>query len=352
MYTGILPLNQVLGPATEIAEFTSQARTEAKARRLRQETPADIIPAARAPAIDGKLDDVWKSAKPHPIANSMYEPPKSPRDLSAEYKAMWDEDNLYLLVEVTDDILKHDTSPEDWYDSDSVEVYIDATDSKSAQYGPTDYQYGFSWDKISPQMQEHQHSRTNGVQYALVTTDTGYRCGGQVPVVNARRETFRRRKDRPGYSGERQRLRRQTQEPNSRGMPRRITPGNIHRPLAMRNSPASSAGGSLTNPRARPPRTAAGGTTTARWLAMQRGPRQDRRRRRAGWRTAALCGLPTSPLLTWLTQTTIACWVNIHSVPAEWMSIVTKGDSAWRLSTHLKDRIFISRSMTGTATMG
>ena len=37
-------------------------------------------------------------------------------------------------------------------------------------------------------------------------------------------------------------------------------------------------------------------------------------------------------------QTTIACWVNIHSVPVEWMAIVTKGDSAWRLSTAQQDR--------------
>ena len=38
-------------------------------------------------------------------------------------------------------------------------------------------------------------------------------------------------------------------------------------------------------------------------------------------------------------QMTVACWVNVHSVPAEWMAIVTKGDNAWRLSTHLKDHI-------------
>ena len=94
---------------------------------------------------------------------------------------MWDENNLYLLVEVTDDILRHDTGPDDWYDSDSVEVYIDATDSKSAQYGETDYQYGFNWDKTSPQMRELMHARTNGVQYALVTTDAGYRLVVKFP---------------------------------------------------------------------------------------------------------------------------------------------------------------------------
>ena len=210
--TGIPPLNQVLGPATQIAQITSQARTEATARQLRQESPATIIPTASAPVIDGKVDDIWNAAKPYKIANVLYEPPTSASDLSADYKAMWDENNLYLLVEVTDDILKHDTSPEDWYDSDSVEVYIDATDGKSAEYGPTDYQYGFSWDKTSPQMQEFKHSRTNGVQYALVTTDTGYRLEIKFPWSTLGAKPSAGRKDRPGRSGQRQRRRRQTQE--------------------------------------------------------------------------------------------------------------------------------------------
>ena len=157
--TGIPPLNQVLGPATQIARITNQARTEATARQLRLEIPATISAAATAPIIDGKVDDIWNTAKPYKIANVLYEPPKSANDLSADYRAMWDENNLYLLVEVTDDFLKHDTDPENWYESDSVEVYIDATDSKSSQYGETDYQYGFNWDKTSPQMQEFKHDR-------------------------------------------------------------------------------------------------------------------------------------------------------------------------------------------------
>ena len=74
--TGIPPLNQVLGPATQIAQITSQVRTEAKARRLRQESPATIIPTASSPVIDGKVDDIWNTAKPYKIANVMYEPPK------------------------------------------------------------------------------------------------------------------------------------------------------------------------------------------------------------------------------------------------------------------------------------
>ena len=208
--TGMPPLNQVLGPATEISRITRRARVEAEARQLRQETPVDISPAATAPAVDGTVDEAWKAAQPVPIANVLYDPPASRKDLSAEYKALWDETNLYLLVEVTDDILRHDTGPDDWYDSDSVEVYIDATDSKSAQYGDTDYQYRIQLGQnlaadagVDARADERRAVRAG---------DDGRRLppGGQVPVVHARREAVRGRQDRAGRPGQRQRFRRQT----------------------------------------------------------------------------------------------------------------------------------------------
>jgi hypothetical protein len=37
---------------------------------------------------------------------------------------------------------------------------------------------------------------------------------------------------------------------------------------------------------------------------------------------------------------TVAAWVNISSVPTEWTGIVTKGNTAWRLSTYRAERRF------------
>jgi hypothetical protein len=39
-------------------------------------------------------------------------------------------------------------------------------------------------------------------------------------------------------------------------------------------------------------------------------------------------------------QITISAWVNITDVPQEWTGIVTKGDSAWRLSSSFAENIF------------
>ena len=66
-------------------------------------------------------------------------------------------------------------------ENDSVEVFIDATNSKSASYGPTDYQYIFVWDKTSPKIYEQKQNRIEGVQYAMVTTSTGYQLEVKFP---------------------------------------------------------------------------------------------------------------------------------------------------------------------------
>ena len=335
--TGIPPLNQILGPATQIQRITRQSRAETTARRLRQEQPGTILQAAKAPVIDGKVDDIWNAAKPYKIANVLYEPPKSSKDLSADYRAMWDENNLYLLVEVTDDILKHDTSPEDWYDSDSVEVYIDATDGKSAQYGPTDFQYGFIWDKTSPQMLEGKHSRTNGVQYALVTTDTGYRVEikfpwstlGTKPSAGAKIGLDVQVNDNDAEGKRKSKIAWHATEDNAWETPQAFGNAELAGLIGwwkfdetQGTTAKDSSGGNHNG-------TLAG---NAKWAQGRIGG------------AVALDGagsfvrIADKAAFDMADQTTIACWVNIHSVPAEWMSIVTKGDNAWRLSTVRQER--------------
>jgi hypothetical protein len=132
--TGIPPLNQVIGPITQIAQTIEKTKTEARGKKLRQAIAATIIQTPVPPVIDGNEDDIWSTAPKYKIANIIYSPPSSPNDLSADFKAMWDENNLYLLVDVSDDVLVNDTRPDQyvtlptgstnipwWYD-DCVEV--------------------------------------------------------------------------------------------------------------------------------------------------------------------------------------------------------------------------------------
>jgi hypothetical protein len=177
--TGLPPLNQIFGPVTQIAGIIQKAKGEATAKQLRQATPATIIPTSKPPVIDGNEDDIWSAAPRYEIANVMYSPPSSPNDLSAECRAMWDQDNLYMFIDVTDDKLENYTK--DWYMDDCIEIFIDADNSKSEKFGENDYQYHFDWDRTNPQMDEDEHHKTQGVEFAMVTTEKGYRTEIKFP---------------------------------------------------------------------------------------------------------------------------------------------------------------------------
>ena len=336
--TGMPPLNQVLGPAMQIARISHQGLAEVKARHLRQEAAATIRPATQAPIIDGKLDDIWNTATPYKIANAMYEQPKSAADLSADYKALWDENNLYLLVEVTDDILQHNINSSEWYESDEVEIYIDATDGKSSAYSETDYLYEFLWDKTSPQMQEAKHSRTNGVQYALVTTDKGYRVEakfpwstlGAKPSAGAKIGLDVHVNDSDSAEGRRAKIMWHDTQDTAWQTPQAF--GNAELAGLVGWWKFDESGGTTA-------KDSSGGNHNGTLV----GKAKWARGRTGG--AVALDGaggfvqIADKTAFDLADQMTVACWVNLHSVPAEWTAIVTKGDNAWRLSTHLKDRI-------------
>jgi len=108
-----------------------------------------IEKAAQTPKIDGTADDAWNQTKALTLDNSILGTKDSKDDLSAAFKVLWDENFLYLLVEVTDDIKFHRGEPT--FKNDSVEVYIDYDNSKSDYYDDDDYQfrYEWNWKKVS-----------------------------------------------------------------------------------------------------------------------------------------------------------------------------------------------------------
>lgn len=85
--------------------------------------------ATIAPVIDGSVDAVWERAAWAPI--NVYwlgtQPNPSAADYTGRYKALWDEDYLYLLYDVTDDRIYdgvRDALDRYWED-DTVELFID-----------------------------------------------------------------------------------------------------------------------------------------------------------------------------------------------------------------------------------
>ena len=97
--------------------------------------------------IDGEEDDAWKSATTVPLTINLGANAKS------EAKLLWDEDNLYVKVEVTDSVLNKDNT--NAWEQDSLEVFVDENNHKSSSYEEDDKQYRINYEN------EYSHSGTH-----------------------------------------------------------------------------------------------------------------------------------------------------------------------------------------------
>jgi len=92
------------------------------------------------PLLDGNgQDEGWQKAPWLPLDQVWIGAPPTPEDFSGRYKMMWDENNLYILAEITDDALV-DTHPdglEKYWDDDCLEIFVD----EDASGGDHQYNY-------------------------------------------------------------------------------------------------------------------------------------------------------------------------------------------------------------------
>lgn len=87
--------------------------------------------ASAAPVIDGEIDAVWDDASwmAMTVAWTGFEnlsDPTSLSDFDGKFRAMWTEDHLYLLFDITDDVINTDGQ---YYQHDTVEIFIDEDQS-------------------------------------------------------------------------------------------------------------------------------------------------------------------------------------------------------------------------------
>ena len=122
-----------------------------------------VVDAVRDPAY---INERWTINRPL-TAGSI-----GASDLSANYTAAWDEDKLYLFVEVTDNRLRpNDDTPED---GDGIEVFIDADNSRGDTYdGVNDFHFVTGAGQIST-IEERAMNATEGVEVRQRTLFTGY----------------------------------------------------------------------------------------------------------------------------------------------------------------------------------
>lgn len=89
----------------------------------------DVPFASKAPVVDGDPSDAaWAGGVWVPIDNLMLGTMPEKDDFSGRYKLVWTADHLYLLAEITDDVL-HDSHPDPlelYWEDDTLEIFIDA----------------------------------------------------------------------------------------------------------------------------------------------------------------------------------------------------------------------------------
>jgi enterochelin esterase-like enzyme len=90
-----------------------------------------MIAAFGTPVIDGKVDEIWSKVqpvKPQYISGNT--------DTTVTFKALWDDNALYILAEVKDNELtaRSDNPP----NQDSLEIFLDENNDKVQDYGVDD----------------------------------------------------------------------------------------------------------------------------------------------------------------------------------------------------------------------
>ena len=126
------------------------------------------------PVIDGTADEAWDKVTETRMINAAH----GDHGASGVFKTMWDENNLYVLVTVTDENLD-DTSVND-HEQDSVEFFINESHEKPDGYEEGDAQYRVNY-KNKQSFGSGTPDKEN-FKTAVELTDTGYVVEAAIPL--------------------------------------------------------------------------------------------------------------------------------------------------------------------------
>ena len=141
----------------------------------------EIPSVNKPPVIDGEVDPIWSIASVQYISTTIDGTVSSPEDCSGSWRAMWDGEYLYVIVDVNDDALVNDSS--NAYQDDSAEFYFDGGNTKNpgSPLAGTSRQYTFGWTATDIQ---GTNTSLDGVEHAQVNTDTGWRIEMRLPWLS------------------------------------------------------------------------------------------------------------------------------------------------------------------------
>ena len=115
-------------------------------------------------SVDADTDAAWNNAVNIPLTIN------KGSEASANAKVLWDDDNLYVYATVNDAVL--DKTGAQTHEQDSLEVFIDEDNGKTASYGEDDKQYRINYD--NEQSFNGKKCLAENVKSATKTIDGGY----------------------------------------------------------------------------------------------------------------------------------------------------------------------------------
>lgn len=144
-------------------------------------------------AIGDSIDSAWEDVDEVPLEIKVQN-----AKATGSAKLLWDEENLYILFNVVDDMLNDDS--EDDYQQDSVEIFIDETNSRAGGYDAGDKQYRISFNnklsfngekcleefiKSNVQVNDNGYIVTAAIKWSEVTPKAGDQIGLELQINDA-----------------------------------------------------------------------------------------------------------------------------------------------------------------------
>ena len=133
---------------------------------------SNVFYTETAPVTDGVADQVWDTVAANRLEKNIQGSAESAGDFQADYKVLYDDENMYFLVRITDDLLVNDSGIEHYFDADSVSLFFDTGNEKTPY--PDDNDRQFSFVNGLHEVYSRENLDTAEIIYAFGSTDGQY----------------------------------------------------------------------------------------------------------------------------------------------------------------------------------
>jgi hypothetical protein len=138
-----------------------------------------IVFTSTAPAINQTVESTWSAAPLRTINNAVFG--TRPSDYSGQWRALYTNTHLYVLVEVGDATRTNDSGA-NWWDDDVVEIFIDGNNSKGTTYdNVNDFQFAFRWNDPTVRTGTNSVVNTTGITFSMYASGAGYKLEAAIP---------------------------------------------------------------------------------------------------------------------------------------------------------------------------